>query len=295
MRVLILGADGMIGHALLRRCSEEVDTWGMTRRPDLHASIHLHHAPHSSLVIGPEIGSSPAMIRLFDSVRPSVVVNCAGVVKQRGTPDRMQWSTNGVAPRQLAEMVTGRGCRFIHLSTDCVFSGRRGSYHEVDTPDAIDSYGTSKLAGEPALDGVLTLRKSAVGLEIRPGMSLVEWLLSRRGARIETLETVMFSAVTTTVLADLLVRLITEKPTLSGLFHVASQPLSKGHFLRHLIAAWKLNITVDENREVVQDRSLDATSFGQRTGLVVPAWDEMLERLIAEVDRYRYRRDLENL
>ena len=290
-----MGANGMIGHALLRCLGHEFDTWGTVRSPRPPLELCRHFTATERILTSTDLNDSASVFRVLDDVRPSVVVNCIGLTRQRDCrPDAYQ-QTNGYSAHWLARTVTDRGCRLIQLSTDCVFSGESGCYRETDIPDAREAYGVSKLAGESSLDGVLTLRKSAVGLEIRAGKSLLEWLLSHRNGHIRTFEKVMFSGVTTATLADLTLQIIAERPTLGGLFHVAAPSISKGVLLRRMICEWKLRTTVIQDWDTSHDRTLNADAFFDRTGFARPSWDAMFEQLARDLQLYRYRHDLESV
>ena len=115
--------------------------------------------------------------RLLDDVAPTVVVNAAGLVKQRpeGSDPVAAMAVNALLPHRLSARCRASGARLLHVSTDCVFSGARGRYTEADSPDPVDLYGRSKWLGEVATAGCLTLRLSLVGWELGTRRGLVEW------------------------------------------------------------------------------------------------------------------------
>jgi dTDP-4-dehydrorhamnose reductase len=147
MRILIIGGDGMLGHQLLRQWRSRHDVRATLRKPlDAYASYGL---------FGSECFGS-VDVRTFERVRacatessPQVIVNAVGLVKQRPSTqdclDNLQ--LNSLFPRQLAYLASELGARLIHFSTDCVFSGNKGTYRESDFPDAEDLYGQTKLLG----------------------------------------------------------------------------------------------------------------------------------------------------
>ncbi|HEY5724172.1 MAG TPA: sugar nucleotide-binding protein, partial [Allosphingosinicella sp.] len=122
---------------------------------------------------------------LLRDVRPKVVINCIGVVKQ-ATASRdplLTLPVNALFPHQLQRLCDLGGIRLVHISTDCVFSGRAGNYRESDIPDAEDLYGRSKLLGEVDVPNATTLRTSIVGPEPSgaQGFGLLEWFLRQPG------------------------------------------------------------------------------------------------------------------
>src|SRR6185369_12309168 len=155
--------------------------------------------------------------------RPDAVVNAAGLVKQRPTGQDVvaAITVNALLPHRLAALCAAGGIRLVHLSTDCVFSGRHGKYREDDPADPVDTYGRSKLLGEVAGPGQLTIRKSVVGRELSGRSGLLEWLLASRGGRVRGFTRAVFSGLTTAELATTIARVLEEHPSLEGVWHVA--------------------------------------------------------------------------
>lgn len=117
---------------------------------------------------------------------PDVVINCAGIVpKATGHSDVLQlYNTNARGPRILQAACNEADCRLIQISTDCVFSGLRGAYSEVDTPDPNYNYGMSKYLGEVIEYPHVTLRTSFIGLPDLPGHGLLAWAKQSGGVLI---------------------------------------------------------------------------------------------------------------
>jgi dTDP-4-dehydrorhamnose reductase len=159
MRVLILGAEGMIGRAIygVLESSTGWDVFGTSRRaPDLSMSNWV------SGVNAYEIETLNASI---NTIKPNVVINCIGLTKHRdeGNQPISAITVNALFPHLLAGLCDKHNTRLIHISTDCVFSGRKGCYTELDTPDASDVYGRSKILGELNYPHTITLRTSTIG------------------------------------------------------------------------------------------------------------------------------------
>jgi dTDP-4-dehydrorhamnose reductase len=203
-RVLVLGAAGMLGHKMLQTLSSEGHEVSGTVRGNLAplgvAGAFLSEiAPILERV---DVTDLNTVQRAIDEVDPDVVVNCVGVVKQRPSANDSITSitVNALFPHQLASICTESDRRLIHFSTDCVFSGRRGSYTEEDESDALDLYGRTKYLGEVGGDA-LTLRTSIVGRELSAFQSLVEWFIAQNGRTVQGFERAMYSGVTTTHVA----------------------------------------------------------------------------------------------
>ncbi len=149
MRVLIFGASGMLGHKLWQMWSPQFDVYGtLSREARCYAPAARFDLNRMVEQVRAEEPESVA--RALAQVQPSVVVNCIGIVKQRpeGHQPLPSLLVNAVFPHRLAEACRQIGVRLIHLSTDCVFSGRKGHYVEDDIADATDLYGRTKFLGE---------------------------------------------------------------------------------------------------------------------------------------------------
>ena len=185
MRVLVLGAGGMLGHKLCQLYRTRFDTWttvrstnGAVRRYDLLAPDRI--------LEGVDASRLPSIASAVDRVQPDAVINCIGIIKQlREAKNPLPSLTiNALFPHQLAEICRASQARLIHISTDCVFSGRKGMYRESDVSDAEDLYGRSKFLGEIGGPGCLTLRTSIIGRELSTTSGLIEWFLSNRGGQV---------------------------------------------------------------------------------------------------------------
>lgn len=280
MRVLVLGANGMLGHRVWSVCEERFDTWG-TVRPQSLAPTERWLADSGRVLMGVDATTDPALLRAFESVRPDVVVNCVGVVKQRPEAGDalISIAVNALLPHRLASLCSVAGARLIHISTDCVFSGRTGGYTEEDVPDAEDLYGRTKHLGEVRGPNALTLRTSIIGRELTRSTGLVEWFLSNRGGAVLGYRGARFSGVTTSVLARLIAELISDHPSLDGLYQVASTPIDKFELLGLLNEAFGADVEITPTDDVRVDRSLVGNRLRLAVGWEAPSWPDMVEQL----------------
>ena len=282
MRVLILGAGGMLGHKVWDVFRDRFDC-----RAALRTRLPLPLFDDERVIDGFDATNFDAVARLIATTKPHVVVNCIGVVKQLAAAhDPIAAITlNSLFPHVVARASAEAGARMIHISTDCVFAGTRGHYREDDVPDASDLYGRSKLLGE-VTDGALTIRTSIIGRELRTSNGLVEWFLSNRGGAVRGFTNAIFSGVTTATLAPILADVIERHSDLHGLYHVAGAAISKYDLLMMLNAATSAGVTITPDDSFVIDRSLDATRFQAATGVQPPEWPEMIAALAAEAPHY---------
>jgi dTDP-4-dehydrorhamnose reductase len=288
MKLLILGAAGMLGHRMCRLLSDRFEIWGTFH--DNAASYSRFNLLPDECVIDNVSAQDFASVRAaVEKARPDAVVNCIGIVKQRDEAKQAVPSiyVNALFPHQLADLCEERGIRVFQISTDCVFSGSRGKYTEIDVPDPVDLYGRTKLLGELNRPNCLTLRTSIIGWQINTYSSLLGWFASQRGKRIKGYHRAIYSGFSTSVLAQLIGDLIATRPDLHGLYQVASEPIAKYDLLVKLrdILGWK-DITIDGDDQFFCDRSLMAARFTTTTGWTPPSWDSMLEGLASEWNEY---------
>jgi dTDP-4-dehydrorhamnose reductase len=277
----------MLGHKMLQVVSERFQTFGTTRAPDRFDLERV--APNAkSLLERVSANDFDSVVDAFSTARPQVVVNCIGIVKQLDEAQNPIASIqiNSLFPHQLAGLCAENGVRLIHVSTDCVFSGRKGAYTEEDTPDPVDLYGRSKLLGEVDDGMALTIRTSIVGRELRGGHGLVEWFLGQNGQTVRGFTDAIFTGWATGSLASAVATVIEKRPTLAGVRHVAAAPISKYDLLCLLRDAFGLEITVEPDNVFKCDRSLDGSPFAAETGIVAPSWPEMVAEIRRDASLY---------
>jgi dTDP-4-dehydrorhamnose reductase len=277
VRVLVLGASGMLGNAVFRffSCSRGHAATGTVRSSS--ALKLLPEELRGQIVSGVEIYDLDGLTKLFERVKPDVVINCVGLVKQLpGADDPLTAiPMNALLPHRLLAMCKVAGARLIHISTDCVFDGARGMYRESDFADAADLYGRSKYLGELHDPQAVTLRTSIIGPELATAHGLVGWFLAQRGP-VKGFTRAIFSGLPTVELARVIRDFVIPAADLSGLYHVSSAPISKYDVLRGVAREYGHSIEIAPDGELVIDRSLDSSRFRERTGYVAPAWQEML-------------------
>jgi dTDP-4-dehydrorhamnose reductase len=217
-----------------------------------------------------------------------VLVNCIGIVKQAAAAKEpfMSILVNALFPHQLAKLSQEAGIRLIHISTDCVFSGRKGNYSENDLSDAEDLYGRTKFLGEVSYKGCLTLRTSMIGRELETSHGLIEWFLSQEGNTVGGYTQAIFSGFTTNALAEIIARIVDEQREMYGVWHVASDPITKFALLSLVKQVYGLNIKIEPDEAVVCDRSLNADRFRQATGFAPPIWYDMIVQMYRDSTPY---------
>ena len=281
-RILVVGASGMLGHEAVKVLAPDFEVWGACRNPDDLPSLGI---PRERLLGGFEATRPETASSLIETARPDVVINAAGIVKQRAQAKAAVPSilVNSLWPHVLADACATAGARMVHVGTDCVFSGSRGAYVESDVPDDEDLYGRSKLLGEVGdRSHVITLRTSIIGWQIGEPTGLVGWFAAHRSEPLRGYRRAVFSGLTTRALTEVIRDIVLPEPTLKGLWHVSAEPINKYRLLTDLAAALGWQVALQPVDEPVIDRSLDSSRFRSRTGWHPPEWSEMLEALATE-------------
>jgi dTDP-4-dehydrorhamnose reductase len=292
MKILILGATGMLGHKLVQILSGFFDTTGSVRK-------NVNHNTGSQILKGFNLMGnvnafeSKSVELVINKVHPDVVINCIGIVKQlKEANDPIKSITiNSLFPHQLHQLCHEKNIRLIHYSTDCVFSGARGNYSETDFPDADDLYGRSKLLGEVTGPGCLTLRTSLIGRELESSHGLIEWFLSQKGKTVKGYKNAIFSGLTTNAHVQILREIITEYPYLEGLYHLSADPISKYDLLTFVNEKYHLDINIEPDYSEVSDRSLNSSKFRSATDIIIHSWPEMIDEMFNDPTPYDHMRE----
>lgn len=276
----MLGITGMLGNAVFRLFAQSpgfvihgtARSAGSLRYFDETLRPHIH--------VGVDVEQHDQLVKAFSQVRPDVVINCIGLVKQLAEVEDplAALPINALLPHRLARLTALAGARLVHVSTDCVFTGRQGHYRESDEPDALDLYGRSKLLGEVDETHAVTLRTSIIGHELSSAHSLVEWFLAQDGC-VRGFTRAVFSGLPTVELAKVIRDHVLPRPDLRGLWHVSSDPITKYDLLQLVKAAYGKPIEIAPDEQLVIDRSLDSTRFRVTTGWQPAPWAQLVDSM----------------
>ena len=278
--VLVLGATGMLGNAVLRYFAqrEGFDARGSAR--SVGSARALPAEVRDRVVAGVDVENPDSLARLFAEVRPQTVINCIGLVKQLAEADDPLQAIpiNALLPHRLARLCGLVGARLVHVSTDCVFDGRRGLYKEDDPADAQDLYGRSKHLGEVDYPHAVTLRTSIIGHELGSAHGLVGWFLSQTSP-VRGFTRAVFSGLPTVELARVICEHVLPHPELRGLYHVSAAPINKYDLLRLVAQAYGKDTPISPDDKLVIDRSLDSSRFRAATGYAPPDWPALVKTM----------------
>jgi len=280
MKILILGVTGMLGHTLFDVLSSDSGllVYGTSRKSD--SFKYFHSSYEKNIFCDVSYDSDDDLLKIFSEIRPTLVINCVGVVKQsRFAADPLSVvKINSLFPHRLFNLCNFINARLIHISTDCVFSGTKGNYSELDIPDPQDLYGRSKLLGELYFSPALTLRTSIIGHELSTSNGLLSWFLSQKGS-VKGYSNAIFSGLTTYELSQFINRYLIYNDNLTGLYHISSKPIDKFSLLSLISDVYSKNISIVADHEVVIDRSLSSSRLKSVIDYEPPDWVSLIRDL----------------
>lgn len=280
-KILILGCSGMLGHDAFKTLSKNknLKVFGTLRNPGMlkYFEPSLHENLHTYI----DILNNDNLIDVLNTTKPDVVINCIGLIKQlKSSKDPLSvLPINAIFPHRLANLCTLANARLIHISTDCVFSGKKGNYTENDISDAEDLYGKSKYIGEVSdLNSAITLRTSIIGHELNSNKSLISWFLSQV-ENVSGYTKAIYSGFPVIELINIIENYVIPNKNLHGLYHVSSDPINKYNLLKLVAETYEKKITIHPNDEVVIDRSLNSHKFQTASGYKPPSWPELILKM----------------
>jgi dTDP-4-dehydrorhamnose reductase len=283
MKILVLGASGMIGSAIYKTLSktQSLDVWGSLR--DNGTRNFFLPQLQSKLIITGDCVDLNSIVQAINQVRPNVVINCIGLTKHKteAADPLKALPINALMPHQLATVCDLIEARLIHISTDCVFSGKKGGYVESDVTDAVDIYGKSKAFGEILPPNAITLRTSTIGHEFQTKHGLLEWFLSQADECMGYANAI-FSGLPSNFFAHVIREFVLPNKNLSGLYHVAADPIDKYELLQLIAKYYGKDIKINRDEKFVIDRSLNCDKFKIATGYLPPSWPFLIDEMQKE-------------
>jgi len=270
----------MLGNALFSELSKfNFDVFGTARNAKSKKYFNSEKLK-KNIISGVDILKIESVKKVIKKVKPNIVLNCVGLIKQMPTAEDAEMAIymNALFPHLLAKICRGNNARMIHFSTDCVFSGKKGNYKDDDFADAEDIYGRTKYLGEVKYDNCITLRTSIIGHGFENHLSLVDWFLSQKES-VKGFSRVIYSGFPTVEIARIIKDFIIPNNKLSGIYNVSSDPISKYELLKIISKVYGKKIEIVKFDKEISDRTLDSSKFRKLTGCKPPKWDDMINKL----------------
>ncbi len=291
MKVLILGGAGMLGHQVLLKLKAEFGAKNVACTLRKKKEHYDRFGIFKGAVVFDQIDvlNFSKILEVLEKLKPQYIINCIGLTLRKQELGEMEKciQINSMLPHRLATWGGSNNCKVIHFSTDCVFDGKKGNYSEKDIPTAEDLYGQSKFLGELNYSNALTMRLSIVGREIEGKTELVEWLLSQKGKTVKGFSKVLYSGLTTNVVASEIVKIMKQQPDISGTYQLASEIISKYELLKILNDVYQNQTEIQEKSDYVSDKTLNCDRYSVATGFKKPSWKEMILEM-KQQEKVRY-------
>ena len=277
IKILLLGATGMAGHVAYHYLKE-------TNKYEILDVVFRNKLTADSIVL--DVTDKHATEELIKTVKPDIIVNCIGILIKgsRQHPDNAIY-INAYFPHLLERLSSEIDAKLIHISTDCVFSGKKGNYTEYDFKDADDVYGRSKALGEVENDRDLTIRTSIIGPELKQsGEGLFHWFMHQEG-KVNGFTDAIWGGVTTLELAKAIDKVIDNN--LTGLVHLSNgKGISKYDLLNLFRTIWnRNNIDINPFEGHAVDKSLQSST---KFNMNVPSYNTMLDEMKSWMDNHKY-------
>jgi dTDP-4-dehydrorhamnose reductase len=281
MKILILGANGMIGHKIYQIISKKHPNTFVLFRKKLEFIKFNHLYNKKNIIDNFDLSDFNKLSILLDYHKPDYIINAAGITIRRGVTDSVYNSIllNTCLPHIINNWVIKNNKKFIHFSTDCVFSGKDGNYTEESITDAFDIYGKTKSLGEIISSNTLTLRSSMIGGELVNKTELFEWFLNQKNLEIKGFTNVFYSGVTTFKMAKFVLDIIDYFPNMQGLYNVSSESISKYNLLSLINTKFNTNVNILIDESKYSNKVLSSNKFYDLTGFQKPKWDTLVDEL----------------
>ncbi|WP_324172656.1 SDR family oxidoreductase [Sulfurimonas sp.] len=271
-KLLVLGSTGMLGHQVVNYFLQfsEYEVIDISFRNKLREETIILDVTNQTLLCD----------RLI-KVNPDFIINCIGVLIGGANSNLTNAIyINAYFPHQLKDIAKNIGAKLIHISTDCVFSGKKGRYIETDERDGTDTYAKTKALGEVIDNTNVTLRTSIIGLELKTnGEGLFHWFMSQDGT-INGFTRAIWSGVTTIELAKAIKWAIENEIT--GLYHVTNnKSINKNDLLNLFKKYIKKNIEI----VAVDGKEVNKNFIDTRKEINydIPDYDDMIREMVAKI------------
>jgi dTDP-4-dehydrorhamnose reductase len=278
----------MLGYSLFKNLSQEKNlrVFGTVRSLKKIEKFYGEEEKRS-LFLFDALGDEKNFTGLLQKIKPNYVLNCIGAISQKDIDTKIMTKLNTCLPHQISKACDLVETKLIHFSTDCVFTGSKGNYSELDIPDASDIYGKSKFLGEVSYNNHLTIRTSIIGHELLTNVNLIDWFLSQEET-INGYSKAIFSGLPCYYIAEILTKYIFNNKV-KGLFHLSTQPISKFDLLKKISQIYGKEIPIRKDVDYLSDKSLDSSKFSKLTGYKPLGWDELINNMYKDYCKFYNR------
>ena len=280
MKILIFGATGMLGNTLIKylTAKNNVEVEFTVRNKSKQKLCKANFKKDAKYLADANDPSS--ILEAIEHYKPNFCINCLGIIKQREEAKDYIKSIqiNSLIPHLIADYCKRNQSQLIHISTDCIFSGKKGNYLDNDIPDPVDLYGKSKLLGEVSNSNATTIRTSIIGPELNSSNGLFEWFKKKEGL-IYGYKNAWFSGLTTIELSRVIYKFLIKNKVKNDIYNISSDPINKYELLKLINKLYDLKKEIICDDSVKIDRSLNCDKFSRETGYKKINWENMIIRM----------------
>ncbi len=275
-KILILGANGLLGSNIYNFLkNKKLSLYTCTRKSNNHFINNFEYGDLSKK------NSEKKIEKIIKKLNPNYVINCIGITKHKKSNFVEMKKINYELVYKILSFLKKYKFKYIHLSTDCVFSGKEGNYKETSIQNATDDYGITKSMAEKLClkeKNVLILRCSTIGHENFSKNGLLEWFLSK--SKVFGFKKAYFSGPTSLELAKIIFKFILNKNVLKkGIYNIACKKISKFNLLKIVNKIYKKKILIMSNSDFFIDRSLNSNKFVNKTKYLIPSWRVQIKNM----------------
>lgn len=285
VKILIMGCTGLIGSEIFRQAKikKNVLVFGTYKTKKKIKKLDQTYLEYFNA------NNKEDLVILIKKIKPDFLINAIGItkhIKNKNKNKKNILKINSFFPHYAKKIANKNNCKFIQISTDCVFNGKKGNYKESDKPNATDIYGISKARGEIIDNKNLTIRTSTIGHEIYSKYGLLEWFLSQKkvcfgfkNAKFNGLPTYYFSRALLYILL---------KTKIVGVIHISGKKISKLSLLKKIKKIYKKKINIKINEDYVIDRTLNNKKF-KKIYSKIPNWSVLISNMKKNNDFSKYK------
>lgn len=286
MNILILGSTGLIGSSLYFHLSCNHNVFGTFNNKEKIKKIKKIKFIKKKLFHF-DASNKKKLANLIDKTSPKIVINCIGITKHvKGVTKKKILSINSLFPHYAKNISNYKSAKFIQISTDCVFNGKKGNYKEYSKPNAVDLYGISKARGEINDKTNLTIRTSTFGHELFTNYGLLNWFLGQNSI-CSGYSKAKFNGFPTFYFAKILEKIILKNIT--GILHISGTKIDKYTLLKKINKIYKKNIIIKKNLSVKIDRSLNNKLLKSYLPIKKNNWTNLIKNMKNEFRKNTFK------
>ena len=271
MNVLILGSSGLLGNTLKIFLKEKkIKPYFITKKKSHKYNFYLKNFKNFK-----------KLEKIIKKINPSYIINCIGVTHHHKTYKNKNntKSINSILPLFISKLCLKQKIYFVHISTDCVFSGKSGNYTEKSRKNPIGYYGLTKSRGEVKNTYSTTIRTSFIGPEVKTKNQLLNWFLSQKN-QVNGFDKAFFSGLTSLELSNIIYTYFLKKHLFYNLIlNICGPKISKYKLLLLISKVFKKKITINKFSKFEIDRSLNSNKFMKISKFKKKSWLLMLKDL----------------